>query len=519
MQSITRTTEKTPPETNPEPFADMTKAELFTEARRVIAEADGWPVPTPLSRPVEGSETFPVSCLGPVLSEAAQTLHNDLQAPVEIAAGSLLAASALAAQGHTDVHMPDGRRIPSSLFILTVAESGDRKSAVDRVVLREHARWMHDALGEWACSMRAYEIAHRAWAAARKRAENNKDVSSIISAMQRVGQEPARPPAPVIMIGNATTEGIIKSLANDWPTAGLFNDEAGVFLGGYSLKDDQELGTISTFSKLWDGAATVRVRGGDGTQAAYGRRLSVHLMGQPAPVRLLLGNEMAHAQGFLPRFLISWPKTMRGTRFYKPANPEKSPAMQRYFSRIVALLETSFSMNPETREITPRPLCMSAEALSLYAQFADTVEADNGPDGGLDVVAAWAAKAGEHALRLAAVLTLVDNENAQEIAAEHMADGIGLATYYLSEMLRLRSEAGIPPDVVEAEKLFRWMLSTGKTELSAHEIMNKGPVRTAARLEPLLAMLQHHHWIHALLPTPGQGRPAKTWRLNPHASR
>ena len=56
---------------------------------------------------------------------------------------SVLGAAALAAQAHVDVTLPTEQVRPVSLYLLSVAASGDRKSACDRKrfwPVRQHER-------------------------------------------------------------------------------------------------------------------------------------------------------------------------------------------------------------------------------------------------------------------------------------------------------------------------------------------------------------------------------------------
>lgn len=81
------------------------------------------------------SEKYPIDALGPTIQSAFQALRRTIQAPDAVIAGALLAASSLAAQGLSDVTI-DGRVYPISLWLVAVADSGDRKSAVDAEVMR-----------------------------------------------------------------------------------------------------------------------------------------------------------------------------------------------------------------------------------------------------------------------------------------------------------------------------------------------------------------------------------------------
>jgi hypothetical protein len=87
--------------------------------------------PQPLIREIPPGEPWPVEALGGVLAAAAQAIHGRTQAPVGIASQSVLAVASLAAQGHADVVLPTGQVRPTSLFLVTITPSGERKSAVD----------------------------------------------------------------------------------------------------------------------------------------------------------------------------------------------------------------------------------------------------------------------------------------------------------------------------------------------------------------------------------------------------
>ena len=104
--------------------ADLVRLLLNTKA----AAVDG---PLPLFPPLPPSEPFPVEALGPVLSRATTAIAHKVQVPTAMAAQSVLAAAALAAQAHADVRLSYGQTRPLSLFFVTVAASGDRKSSAD----------------------------------------------------------------------------------------------------------------------------------------------------------------------------------------------------------------------------------------------------------------------------------------------------------------------------------------------------------------------------------------------------
>jgi len=94
--------------------------------------------PQPLVREIAPGEAYPVASLGP-LRDAVQGVT---QAPLAIPAQSALAVASLAVQGFADVQTLGGTR-PLSLYALTIARSGKRKSACDAplmAALRAHEK-------------------------------------------------------------------------------------------------------------------------------------------------------------------------------------------------------------------------------------------------------------------------------------------------------------------------------------------------------------------------------------------
>ena len=91
--------------------------------------------PIPLIAELGAPAPFPVDALGPILAPAAKAIASKVQAPIEIAAQSVLAAAALVAQPFADIQMLFGQTRPLSLFHITIASSGDRKTSVDAEIM------------------------------------------------------------------------------------------------------------------------------------------------------------------------------------------------------------------------------------------------------------------------------------------------------------------------------------------------------------------------------------------------
>ncbi len=89
--------------------------------------------PTPLIRNIPPGDPYPTSALGP-LQPVVEAVNDIVQAPMAIGAQSALAVVSLAVQGQADVQTLIGRS-PCSVFALTVALSGERKTSCDRLLM------------------------------------------------------------------------------------------------------------------------------------------------------------------------------------------------------------------------------------------------------------------------------------------------------------------------------------------------------------------------------------------------
>jgi hypothetical protein len=147
--------------------------------------------PLPLVRQVTPAEAFPVEALGEVLGSAARAIHDHVQSPLAICGQAVLAAATLAAQGHADVELATGQVKPLSNFYLTIAASGERKTATDSMALspiRKHEAYLAEI---YQAELPRFLNDKAAWEAARKKAigSNKGNRSAIRSALDELGPE------------------------------------------------------------------------------------------------------------------------------------------------------------------------------------------------------------------------------------------------------------------------------------------------------------------------------------------
>lgn len=477
--------------------------------------------PQPLLREIAAPADFPVHALGP-LREAVTAAAGETQAPLAIAAGSTLAVASLATQSMADVVTLGGIR-PLSLYALTIAQSGERKSSCDRLLLRGLREVEETEAVAYAAAFERWTKDQKIHAAKEKAAlrllegKGGKRLEGEAD-LRALGPEPAAPVLPYRTMTEPTLEGMFRSFLHGQSSQGLLTDEAGSFLAGHAMNQDNRTKTLAGLNALWDGAPIDRTRAGDGCFRLYGKRLAIHLMTQPAVAHAFLSDGLAADTGFLARCLMAEPASRIGTRYSHTAKPNPY-ALEAFASRLKAILAAPVPLADDGRSLKPRLLKLSPQARVVLTQFADEVEGESGPGRAFSHVTGTASKAAEQAARLAGVMEMWGDLEAAEISMATMIDAVELSRFYLGEASRLSSAATVSQEIAAAEKLRLWLLSSWREgDIAKSEILQFGPAccRESIKADHAAALLERHGWLHALPEGHHlRGKSRKlSWRIN-----
>lgn len=478
--------------------------------------------PRPLTRELSPAEPFPIDALGPLLGDAARAIIDRVQCPDAIAANAVLAAASLAVQAHADIELPSlHRRRPLSLFLVTVAGTGERKSAADHEAGAPFRKREEELREIHAEEMKTYRHAKRAYDEALRRAEKTKgDRAAIEAAIKAIGEEPPHPLHPILTCDSPTLEGLHKLYANGHPALGLFSDEGASFIAGHAMADEARLRTVAGLSALWDGSPIRRVRSVDGASVLPGRRLALHLMAQPDAAAGMLSDPALADQGFLSRILVSAPASTAGKRFHRTEGRDTAGALQRYSRAVSAALCEPPIMLPGARNaLDPRVIQFEPGAARRWLEFADHVEGLLAPGKALEPVRGFANKLAEHAARIAGVLALIEDLKASTVSAEHLERAIALADYYATEALRLFEASACAPELAQAARLQEWLNTSWRESfIGLRAIYRFGPnsIRDAKSAKKAVTILADHGWLvlHEGAPPRVDGQPVReAWRI------
>jgi hypothetical protein len=483
--------------------------------------------PLPLQRPPIAAEPYPVAALGPKLTPAVAAIHEKIGAPPAIIANSVLATATLAVQPFADIQLPTGQRYPISDYFASIAETGERKSASDEDAMTSVRTYENQLAETYEWLQREHQQSLAAWTKQRDQILNDKSRNPNITekkvALALIGAEPEPPLLPMLITTEPTLEGLYRHFREGRPSLGLVNDEGGQFVGGHAMQEDTWLRTAAGLSHLWDGKPIRRSRGGEGNYALYGRRLTTHLLMQPRVADRLFANPDLVDQGLLTRVLAVRPESASGTRVFHKISPENFSALSRFSGNIGAILQKPVPLAEGKRnQLAPRTLTLDSEAEMLWIRFVDDVEAEMKPGRAWETIRGLANKLGNHAARLATVLTLINDLNATTVAANTLADAIVLARYYAGEALRIRDASQVNADLALAERLLGWLLTEWREKESDNRLVSlpdiyqfgPRPIRDRETAQKLIAILEDHGWLQRVEPARINGVPRReVWSI------
>lgn len=372
------------------------------------------------------AEPYPVEGLGP-LAEAAQAVARLQQIDPAIVGQSLLGAASLLAQRCVNAQTLDGPR-PASLFLLTIAGSGDGKDSADRTALARVREYQRSLARD-----------HRA----------------------------GEPPPLYLLASDATTEGLRREFAAGAIAMMLSSTEAAAILAGYGFSAEQRTKSAAVLSSVFDRGMFSVARATSGRTERHGIRLAAHLLVQPAAAGDVLADPALTSIGFWPRWLLAWPAEPEPRKF-RPPNIAEDHVIRGYWGRCDELLACGAPVDCD--ELPVIPLSSGAQRVLAAAFERFEVEARRGE---LRHVKPFAIRAVELACRVAAVLAAW--ADAREVDATLARGAVALIEHSIvnwSAAIAGRAD----PVASDAFTLLQWLIDQGRPVRLA-DVLRLGPAR------------------------------------------
>ena len=465
-------------------FNDM-EAHLGHEAvRRVIEVAllaaakceDMWPDPQSLTPRIEPIP-FPLESMPPLVKEAIFEVQSFTQAPLPLVASSALAAMSIVTQAHADVRRAEGLSSPISLFLIAIAEPGERKTTSDKYFMKPIREHEASERKKGKKAARQHQTDTEVWNIQREKLKDKmrlaqpgapKDAGVITEDMTTAKHEeafhaheegkPEKPRVVRMLFNDATPESLADNLANRFPCGAVASAEAGSIIGGHSMAPDFMMRTLSLFDTLWDGEPISYDRKTSESYQVERARLTISMMVQPKPMQIFIGRNggLARGLGFLSRCLITYPESTQGKRFYA-APPASWPNLSRFQDIAREWLSKPISVGADGQLSELPELDLAPEAQCIWEAFYNRVEAGLGGSGEYFDVRDLISKAPDNAARIAAIIHLFNGEGGP-ISAKSMQAGIDLCLYYANEMKRVFADFSQSSENTDASALSGWLI-------------------------------------------------------------
>lgn len=429
-----------------------------------------------------------------LLKRAADEVQTNIQAPLGLILSSALTAIAVASQGLIDVRKPNGQVVPTSLMLLAIADSGERKSTVENIFLGPVRDFQRQQGSVYQDQMQQWQLRHDIWKALRKtllkeitkksiQGQPTQDEEQRMSAHEV--SEPLRPKEFKLLYEDSTSEALFFGLYQNLPTAGLTSSEGGGVLGGRAFND------LSKMNSIWSGDAISVERKTTQSFVLNEARLTVSIMAQVSAVDSYMARrgEMARGSGLWARFLVCHPQSTQGSRI-SHSNTQSQEHCGNFTLRLTELLQQNVKLLRQPafeKEVVEFTL----EASERWIKIANQIEMDILPGYQFEGAGDHASKLADNIARVAALFHYFEKLDGG-ISLETLNAAVEFCASCSTDFLALF----MPPtqQSLDADELDNWLnrfRSSGQRSVRKNDIRQRCPakLRDSGRLDRALDAL------------------------------
>lgn len=440
-------------------------------------EAEQWEQPILFGRNVTPEIT--PDLLPGVFGEYAAALAEGLQVPRTMPTLFTLSVLSLALQ-RKFVVSPHGDDYaePTCIWTATLADSGERKSAVIQRLLAPVLLWeakRKDALaGEIAEVETLRAINQRR--AEKLQGDAAKEDSPVrrgelvreIADLREQTPEPKLPPR--LFTGDTTAERLQQMLMEHGGKMAVLTDEGGIFSVMAGIYSGGEA-YVDIFLQAYSGSS-VRVDRGSRTAVIDRPALTFGIGIQPGLIQDMqpAAKRKFRSSGLFARFFWGFPASNIGKRDMSRRGAVSPELVSRYRAAVMGLLDIQPDMN-DLGDESEHILVLSDTARARWVFFAQRIEEEQADGGRLESLRDWCAKLPGGALRLAGLLHVAEHghKNTAEIGDDTMHRAVKVCALLIPHAVAVFDMVGADPGVEDAKVLWRWIERQGKREVLRSE--------------------------------------------------
>lgn len=477
-----------------------------------------WEIPIPFEK--ANLPSFPTESLPKVVRDYVTAVAESTQTPVDMSASAALAILALCEQGKFRIRGKADWTEPLNLFVVVVAESSERKSAVISLMTRPvnafEADYNRQNAAELETSKMNKRILERRQRALEDKAAKGKIENDELEQLaQQLATYKERTPLR-LYVDDVTTEKLTAVLADGGGKAAIVSAEGGIFdmLSGIYSKNVN----IDVMLKGHSGDSIRVDRIGRNSESIMNPALTILLTVQPNVLSGMMQNGTFRGRGLTARFLYCMPKSIVGKRRYR-TEPIPTDVARQYDLLVQNLLEEEQGEFPEEITLTP-------EADEMLEAFSYEIESKLKTE--YADMADWTGKLVGAVLRIAGVLCRASVyrsngflESAEPLIVDKvtMQNAIAIGRYYTEHSAAAFSLMGADALVKQSKYMLNAIYKSGLTEFTRRDIMRLcRSFKTADEVQPVLNHLTEYGYIAPknTNATNCKGRPAgQTYLVNP----
>jgi Protein of unknown function (DUF3987) len=448
---------------------------------------------------------YPINAFPLEIAPAIYEVMNKVKAPDALIATSFLATMSIACQGLIDVKLPFGQIGPVSVNILIKAESGERKTATDKIV--GDPLYVHDeaSVRQYECDLIQFKSDRSFWKTVESTIKNmitkaikeGKSTDDLrLKLEQHIRNEPVPPRSRRFIHQSATEAALMHILEGEGRSIAVTSDEGEIVLKGGLMNRP------GLRNKSWDGARLmVFDRVSTGSIIARQPRVTVNIMVQDTVLDVYQKDRgaVARGSGSWARYLVGAPASTQGFRFINYVD-EEWYHLPEFHTRVKELLEEYDAMI-QSGEVKRQVVEFSPVAAAEWIRMFNNIESQIQPWQYLNDVHDFASKANEIVARVAALIHFFTKQKGK-ITLDTLNRAVDIVSWHLHEFKRLFSPQAtmftMSDNMIAVDKfLYLNYWKFGVMNAGKNQVLRNGPnhLRSKALLEPVLEAMTAQGWI------------------------
>ncbi|HEJ9627173.1 TPA: DUF3987 domain-containing protein [Proteus mirabilis] len=381
---------------------------------------------------------LPIHVLPRIVYHAILDVYDCTQAPLPLITSSILSAISLSCQGFLNVQVSEKLIMPTSLFFLTIANSGERKTTVDRMVLEpfyqvdaEELKTREIAFNEYLIEKKIWEEQEKALLnEIRKKTKKNEETTDISERLIELNrQKPIKPRSNKCIYNNATPEAVQYGMYMNNSSIGLIADE------GANILDRKIISDFSFINSMWDGVDFQVDRKTSESFIIRNGRITLSIMIQKACFESFMKKhgEKARGSGFFARclpVLIDEKLSTQGHRFIEDTEP-RTESISLFHGSILNILDKM----PHNKFIL---LQFDEFAKEEWKYIYNEIEGKLRAGGEFENIKDFASKLANNIARLSALLSFF-NEGNSKIKGIYVKSASDICFWYISQAMDIFS--------------------------------------------------------------------------------